>query len=192
MIVRIVRIVLRCIVFRDDGIRRQIQNQPTVSGAEGCLQFLIQAHVFHHLIDHHVSSCFECTATAGIFTLLRRFHLREVLPKVLVRAHHARIFIRQLADRRSLHRGVLAFRIIHTLVLIVHVLRVSLLTKSDFSLLIRHIHKIIKIHGLLLNLIVAFTTKIIISKNPHHRKQKCGFFKEFQGFLSVRLCAIFL
>ena len=53
MIVRIVRIVLRCIVFRDDGIRRQIQNQTAVSGTECRLQFLTKTHVFYHLIYHH-------------------------------------------------------------------------------------------------------------------------------------------
>ena len=79
MIVGVVRIVLRCISLRDDGVSREIKDQSALLGIKDLIKFLIQTVFSYHLTDCNKRPCPE-TAALNSYSLRRKVSLIFVCP----------------------------------------------------------------------------------------------------------------
>lgn len=106
MIVRIIRIVLTGVGFRNDGIRCQIQEE-TGFLSNQVTDDLIQMILGNDLADHDKRSDPETGAPVSDFLGLRKFCLRKAFEEVGVGIHRLSRRIQALADHRILRNGVI-------------------------------------------------------------------------------------
>ena len=142
MIVRIIRIILAGVVFRNDGIRCQIQEE---TGDD-----LIQMILGNDLSDHDKCSDPEAGAPVSDFPGFRKFCLRKVFQEVSVWIHRLSRNIQALADRRILRNGIMLIRTVLAIVSIVNIGYSTDRFPRDSMPGIRNFDLVIEIHGALL------------------------------------------
>ena len=145
MVVCIVGIVLRCIVFSDDRICRQIQEKSTVFSDDPC-HHVIKAIVFDDSLDDDICPYPKAVAPGRIRLDFRQIHSREKLQIVFIWLHHLRIIGANLSYGCSLWCVVLFVRVVYAIEFILNVCRRFGLLKVRFPFDICYSHSEIKIH----------------------------------------------
>ena len=91
MIIRIIRIILRRIIFCDDGIGCQIKKQTTVLYTEILRQDIRQSIAFHDLSNDHKGSYPDTAAVLCSGFQFRQLHIPKIFQIVLIGNHHGRV-----------------------------------------------------------------------------------------------------
>ena len=107
MVVTIIRIVLTGIIFRNDGVGREIQKKAAVF-ANDPFHHLIQSVVCNEFSDQDIGTDSETAAPLGTILFFRQFNLREIFQKVRIRVHQLWIRRFHLSNRRAL-RNIIFF-----------------------------------------------------------------------------------
>ena len=130
----IARIMLRPVIFFNNGICRQIQKQAYILSRKIPPKNLRQSIVIRNLPDHNPGTDLQPAAS---FCPIRHLHVRKEFHVVFVRLHHSRICLRTFPDRLPISYGELSFLVVNPSVFILDISGVSLGSVGDFPRYIR-------------------------------------------------------
>ena len=150
MIIRIVRIVLGCIIFCDDCICRQIQEQSHVLFGHVPGKDFLKAVIPYDLTNHH--PCSHTKAAASIYPVFffGQFRIREILQEIPVRQHLRGILMVPLSYRYPFGIRFLRILVINPIIFVINVFSPGLLSIRDFPMYYRYINLKIQVHSALL------------------------------------------
>ncbi len=147
MIVCIVRIILTCIIFRNNAIRSKIKHQTEIFSIYIFTKDIRKLVFLNNLSDHQPGSDSEAAASHSSVNSFRDIFIREILEIVFIRLHPGRILLGFLTYGCSLRICFLRCLIIDPVVFVINIVHITLFSIGDFTIRFRYFYQKIQIHN---------------------------------------------